>query len=375
MKKILTTIISVLLGAIFTFSTVTAADQVLFPNRGGTGTSTIPTLGKVLVGQSNGTYAPQATSTLGVQTPWTSDINGAGFNLTNTGNIATSPLTEKVVNGTLLTNSSGWTLSGDWSFNLGNHEFELSTGNTGNVYQDISVTAGYYVLSFVLRYSASNGSGEVDLIGASGGGSTYVQATTPGNSTQPQTYTGVVYLPSTETIRYRITGFNGGPGLSIKSFSLISLGTNTIYTDNLLVGSTIGNTADFYTLYQNGAAVITTGNIGGQTVAAAGYAGSTQAGISPFTVLYDESGNATVNINSNTAYTSYINMGQVGSESLQRIEADNADNYLSLFSNNIKFAWGNAAGGLVVPSLSGGGNQYVCVDTNGVLYASGSPCI
>lgn len=40
--------------------------QTIFPNRGGTGTTTIPTTGQVLVGQSNGTYAPQATATLGI---------------------------------------------------------------------------------------------------------------------------------------------------------------------------------------------------------------------------------------------------------------------------------------------------------------------
>jgi len=39
--------------------------QTLFPNRGGTGTTVIPTEGYVLVGQSNGTYLPVATTTLG----------------------------------------------------------------------------------------------------------------------------------------------------------------------------------------------------------------------------------------------------------------------------------------------------------------------
>lgn len=42
------------------------AQTILYPNRGGTGTNTIPTEGYVLVGQANGTYAPQATSTLGL---------------------------------------------------------------------------------------------------------------------------------------------------------------------------------------------------------------------------------------------------------------------------------------------------------------------
>lgn len=45
--------------------TVAFGQQVLFPNRGGTGTSTIPTLGQVLSGFSDGTYGPVATSTLG----------------------------------------------------------------------------------------------------------------------------------------------------------------------------------------------------------------------------------------------------------------------------------------------------------------------
>lgn len=45
--------------------TVAFGQQVLFPNRGGTGTSTIPTLGQVLSAFSDGTYGPVATSTLG----------------------------------------------------------------------------------------------------------------------------------------------------------------------------------------------------------------------------------------------------------------------------------------------------------------------
>jgi hypothetical protein len=55
------------------------AVKALQTAQGGTGTTTIPTTGQVLVGQSNGTYAPQATSTLGI-------IGGSGTNyLTNSG--------------------------------------------------------------------------------------------------------------------------------------------------------------------------------------------------------------------------------------------------------------------------------------------------
>lgn len=43
-----------------------SAQAITFPNRGGTGTSTPPALGQVLVGYANGTYGPKATSTLGI---------------------------------------------------------------------------------------------------------------------------------------------------------------------------------------------------------------------------------------------------------------------------------------------------------------------
>lgn len=46
--------------------TALGLQTVLYPYGGGTGTSTTPALGQVLVGQSNGTYAPQATSSLGI---------------------------------------------------------------------------------------------------------------------------------------------------------------------------------------------------------------------------------------------------------------------------------------------------------------------
>lgn len=62
MKK---TILSVLSG-ILAVPLLASALSVYLPFQGGTGTSTIPSIGQVLVGQSNGTYAPVATSSLGI---------------------------------------------------------------------------------------------------------------------------------------------------------------------------------------------------------------------------------------------------------------------------------------------------------------------
>lgn len=58
-------IVAFLALALF-FIALPARAQVIPPSRGGTGTSSAPTVGQVLVGQPNGTYAPQATSSLGV---------------------------------------------------------------------------------------------------------------------------------------------------------------------------------------------------------------------------------------------------------------------------------------------------------------------
>jgi len=54
------------MSCFFGFFSTTYAASVIFPYQGGTGTSTVPVIGQVLVGQSNGTYAPQATSSLGI---------------------------------------------------------------------------------------------------------------------------------------------------------------------------------------------------------------------------------------------------------------------------------------------------------------------
>ena len=55
--------ISIALALLYAFPTEA---QVIFPNRGGTGTTTAPAYGQVLVGNAQGTYTPTATSALGV---------------------------------------------------------------------------------------------------------------------------------------------------------------------------------------------------------------------------------------------------------------------------------------------------------------------
>lgn len=69
------------------------------PSQGGTGTSTNPSYGQLLLGQSDGSYDLVATSTLGIvsgggsQTPWTSNIDGGGYDLSNVANITATATT------------------------------------------------------------------------------------------------------------------------------------------------------------------------------------------------------------------------------------------------------------------------------------------
>src|SRR3990167_6538280 len=66
--------------SVFLVAGIAKAVTILYPGGGGTGTSQVPTYGKVLVGQSNGTYLPTATSSLNITLPvtgnWTGTFDG-----------------------------------------------------------------------------------------------------------------------------------------------------------------------------------------------------------------------------------------------------------------------------------------------------------
>lgn len=86
MKKILQIVLVIVLVILINFGIVHAA-TVLFPSGGGTGTSTNPVYGQVLVGNVGGTYTLTATSSLGITG------GGSSYPFPLTGN-ATSTLTQ-----------------------------------------------------------------------------------------------------------------------------------------------------------------------------------------------------------------------------------------------------------------------------------------
>src|SRR3978361_1650136 len=95
MKKTLYITGGIVIGlALAAFSITRAAPVICKVFNGCTGSGIVPSLGQVLVGQSNGTYAPQATSTLGI-TPKVSSVFGRiGAIIAQTGDYTTSQVTE-----------------------------------------------------------------------------------------------------------------------------------------------------------------------------------------------------------------------------------------------------------------------------------------
>jgi hypothetical protein len=133
--------------------------QTIFPNRGGTGTTTIPTTGQVLVAQPNGTYAPQATSTLGISggggsSEWTDEGSTLSPNegenirvdyVTATSLTATSTFPKLSITsafnflGTVITNVSTW-FNGLFDTQLATKTTDNLTEGTTNKYNKISTS-------------------------------------------------------------------------------------------------------------------------------------------------------------------------------------------------------------------------------------------
>lgn len=112
MKRFIT---GLLLGLLF-IATIAKGSSVLFPSSGGTGTSTVPISGQVLIGNASGTYSPKyltAGSGISIAT------SSGGITITGSGSLTTS---------TGLTTNSIPIITGFNSF--GNSSFSQSAGTT-----------------------------------------------------------------------------------------------------------------------------------------------------------------------------------------------------------------------------------------------------
>lgn len=122
--KILYTIIGIFAGIILGVGSTAHAVSYLFPYQGGTGTSTAPVYGQLLVGLASGVYQLQATSTLGI----TSTLSGG-----SSGNVAywTSATALSNVATTTLTAGTNVTFTGTPGFLIGGTNLTINASGGG----------------------------------------------------------------------------------------------------------------------------------------------------------------------------------------------------------------------------------------------------
>lgn len=119
----------IVVGILFITNFAYGQFDPLAPEQGGTGTVIVPNAGEVLVGQSNGTYAPQATSTLG--------ISGGG--ITSTAQLTS---TSTIFGDTLTLNTSSTDQVLKWSKSGGNLIFNDPEGKQILIIRGASTTIG-----------------------------------------------------------------------------------------------------------------------------------------------------------------------------------------------------------------------------------------
>lgn len=191
-------------GLIATFARTTTplfGATVLFPSGGGTGTSTAPTYGKVLVGNAGGTYTLTATSSLGI-------TSSGGATLISTSTVPT------------VGQLSYWTGNG-YPSTLGSVATGTITGSTG-----LSVTAGQSVIGSGLTITNT--------------GVTSLTATSP---LVRDVSTGAVTISCATCLTAALTSLNGLTGAS-QTFATTSTATGwgfgssgTVHTLNIPTAS------------------------------------------------------------------------------------------------------------------------------------------
>lgn len=201
------------------------AAPVIFPYQGGTGTSTVPTLGQVLIGKSNSTYGPQATSTLGfISTIGINGVSGTNFTFATSTSGGLSLVISTSTGQLLFTNSiaSGYVMPTSTSFSNWNTAY--SWGNHAGLY-DVSGqatstltshTTTYNHTNYNTAYGWGNHAGLYDILG---------QATsTLGSHTT--TYNHALFLTS-ETDPFRAWNYSGLNVYLTTSTSNVGIGTSS----------------------------------------------------------------------------------------------------------------------------------------------------
>lgn len=220
-------------------------------NQGGTGTSTVPTIGQVLVGLSDGSYAPVATSSLGI-----SGSGGTNY-FTNSG--ATTTLTTGSV---LLAKTIVATSSVTAPYFVGTSSTQSSSFGTGGA--QVTVGQGEVVAPSI--FGTDTGSGLSLSPGGNFGSVTNTGAYTDGtlSAGTPGQILEAVSGPATQWVATSTLGFSG-----TNFFTNVSASTSLTTGSNLLAGiGTFGSVIATGTLRAIGQTTLATASSTGLTVTA-----------------------------------------------------------------------------------------------------------
>jgi hypothetical protein len=237
MKSILSRgLIAVLVGLGAFFAAGTAHGQVLPPSRGGTGTSTAPTYGKVLVGNAAGTYTLTATSSLGLAAGGVSSVfSRTGAVAAQAGDYTSAMVTE--LNNLYFTNARALaaTLAGFVS-------------GAGSLSPSDTILTAIQKLDANIAAKLGNITGlvtagtNVSLTGSGTSGSPYVVNSTAGGGTPGG---------ASSTVQYNAGGaFAGNSGLTYNG-SYLGIGTSS--PQRLLTLTNTGTTNQL--LFEDAAAI------------------------------------------------------------------------------------------------------------------------
>lgn len=181
MKYFLPWLIALAVIALFISAAGVNAATILFPTGGGTGTSTPPVYGQVLVGNAGGTYTLMATSTLG--------ITGGGSGITGTQgqNVIISPAGTEVATSSLFTVPNGniaiGTTTASQLLTLGGLSGEATTGNRQILIN--SMGRASQVLNGDWGNSAGEPGGEYTLYQQDGGLTNFIIGATQNTGQDP----------------------------------------------------------------------------------------------------------------------------------------------------------------------------------------------
>lgn len=325
MKKLIVSLLAFLMLA----QPLAANAQTIFPNRGGTGSTSIPTAGQLLIGNSGGTFTVTSQSALDF-TPLTITLPNNGLHILDTN--ATHDLI--VTPGSNLTADRVLTIStGDAARTLTlNGNPTLDDWFNQAVKSSSSPTFAGLTLSSPLTV-ANGGSGAATLTGilVGNGTSAFTAVTAPsgtivGNS-DSQTLTNKTIALGSNTISGTTAQFN--TALSDNDFATLA-GSET-FTNKTLTSPTIAKLAN---LTSNGF-VKTSGGDGTLSVDTATYLTGNQT----ITLSGDTSGSGT------TAITTTIGADKILESMLKAVNSPTDEYTLTYESTTGDFEWQAASGG------------------------------